>query len=355
MTSYTPKSAYPYPDPTDAVTDYPATASTLAGYLDNLPNRNAIINGCFDIWQRNTAFENVITSGSYTADRWIIGYNGTGSLRNISRQTQALGTTIDGMQARYYYQVIVTNAGTATSQTIGQRVENVTTLAGETVTFSAYVKTGSGTMNLTAKAIQNFGTGGSPSSAVTTTLGTATATTTWTRIKFTATLPTLTGKTLGTALNDYLEVQFDLGSQTGTLNIWGVQLEQNSTATALERRPIQQELALCQRYFERISHSTSDVAVAVGNAYLATTFLGLLTYLPKRPSVPAISFVTSAAAYDLVGNGSVYGVSAGTLTGAFAGYSSAQIGCTITTAAPVGASMYLRLKANVYIDISAEL
>jgi hypothetical protein len=55
---------------------------------------------------------------------------------------------------------------------------------------------------------------------------------------------------MGTNGDDYLEIHFDLGTQTGTFNFWGVQLEQNTTATALERRPIQQELDLCHRYFE---------------------------------------------------------------------------------------------------------
>jgi hypothetical protein len=151
-------------------------------------------------------------------------------------------------------EVTLTNAGTATTQSISQRVERVNTFAGETITLSAWVRNdggGTGVNTLTARAIQNFGTGGGPSTAVTTTLGTASVTGSWVRLHVHATLPSISGKTIGSNGDDYLEIKFDLGNQTGRFWLYGVQLEQNTTQTALERRPIQQELALCQRYYEK--------------------------------------------------------------------------------------------------------
>jgi hypothetical protein len=132
-----------------------------------------------------------------------------------------------------------------------QRIEGVRSLAGETATLSLYVSSTVAPKTVTIRAVQNFGTGGSPSSAVTTAIGTATTTTSYVRKTYTFTVPALTSKTVGTNGDDYLEIHFDLGTQTGTFNFWGVQLEQNTTATALERRPIQQELALSQRYYEK--------------------------------------------------------------------------------------------------------
>jgi hypothetical protein len=70
-------------------------------------------------------------------------------------------------------------------------------------------------------------------------------------MKLTATIPTAVSKTFGTNNDDYLELVFEVGGTgSSSFYFWGVQLEQNSTATALERRPLQQELALCQRYYE---------------------------------------------------------------------------------------------------------
>lgn len=254
MTSYTTKSAYPYPDPGDPVSDYPTTAQSFANYLDNLPNRNRIINGQFDIWQRGTSFSNPAT-GAYTADRWAFTHNGTGGTRIITRENNPAGTTIGGMQARHFLAFSVTNAGSpaASSQTIGQRIEDVRTFAGEAITISAWVKASILT-SVTVKAIQNFGTGGSPSAAVTTTLGTATGiTSSWVRRHVHVTLPTISGKTIGTDENSYLEIQFDIGGATGRLDIWGVQVEQGTTFTAIERRSIQNELADCERYFQIIA------------------------------------------------------------------------------------------------------
>jgi hypothetical protein len=254
MTSYTTRSSYPYPDPSDQVADYPTTASSLAGYLDHLPNRNAIINPVMDIWQRGTSFSNPAT-GSYTADRWRIDYDGAGGTRTVARNNISLGTNLpSGIQGKYFMEVTLTNRGTATTQSISQRVERVNTFAGETITLSAWVRNDGGGMGvdtLTARAIQNFGTGGGPSTAVSTTLGTASVTGSWVRLHVHATLPSISGKTIGSNGDDYLEIKFDLGNQTGRFWLYGVQLEQNTTQTALERRPLQQEFALCQRYYQK--------------------------------------------------------------------------------------------------------
>jgi hypothetical protein len=50
-------------------------------------------------------------------------------------------------------------------------------------------------------------------------------------------------------------------SAGATWQITGVQLEQGSTATEFERRPIGTELALCQRYYEILTADTEGVAI----------------------------------------------------------------------------------------------
>jgi hypothetical protein len=294
MTSYTTRSSYPYPDPSDQVADYPTTASSIAGYLDHLPNRNAIINPVMDIWQRGTSFSNPAT-GSYTADRWRIDYDGAGGTRTVARNTISLGTNLpSGIQGKYFMEVTLTNAGTATAQTISQRVERVNTFAGETITLSAWVRNdggGTGVNTLTARAIQNFGTGGSPSAAVSTTLGTASVTGSWVRLHVHATLPSISGKTIGSNGDDYLEIKFDLGSQTGRFWLYGVQLEQNSTQTALERRPLQQELALCQRYYEIVGQYQWQGYVTNGSNSATQVYFKV----DKRQAAPVITITNVAA------------------------------------------------------------
>jgi hypothetical protein len=295
VTSYTPKGNYPYPAPTDPVTDYPTAASTFAGYVDNLPNRNRIINGTFDIWQRGATTYSNPASGTYTADRWVFTHNGTGGTMWIAPFTLNPGTLVGGMQGRRALNLNITNAGSpaATSQTIGQRIEDVRTFASETITISGWLNNsgaGLGVNSVTIKAIQNFGTGGSPSTAVTTTIATKSVTGSWVRFTATTTLPSISGKTIGSDENSYLEIQFDVGSSTGSLWLWGVQLEQNSTATALERRPIQQELALCQRYYETsyatgTSPGTDNLTVVNAGGfvqYSANAGGGFVTYSVRK-------------------------------------------------------------------------
>ena len=276
MTSYTTRSAYPYPDPSDQVADYPTTASAIAGYLDHLPNRNAIINPVMDIWQRGTSFINPAT-GTYTADRWRIDYDGAGGTRTVARNNISLGTNLpSGIQGKYFLDFEVSNRGTATTQSISQRIEGVRTFAGETITLSAWIRndgSGVGVNTVTAKAIQNFGTGGSPSTAVTTTLGTGAVTGTWVRLHVHATLPSISGKTIGNNGDDYLQIMFDLGIQTGKFWLYGVQLEQNTTQTALERRSLQQELALCQRYYEKTYDLATTPGTVSANGTLGTEFM----------------------------------------------------------------------------------
>jgi hypothetical protein len=63
-------------------------------------------------------------------------------------------------------------------------------------------------------------------------------------------MPSLSGKTIGTNENSFVEIQFDCGASLGTLDLWGVQLEQNTTQTAFEREPFQVSLHKCLRYYE---------------------------------------------------------------------------------------------------------
>lgn len=356
MTSYTTRSSYPYPDPSDQVADYPTTASSIAGYLDHLPNRNAIINPVMDIWQRGTSFSNPAT-GSYTADRWRIDYDGTGGTRTVARNTISLGTNLpSGIQGKYFMEVTLTNAGTATTQSISQRVERVNTFAGETITLSAWVRNdgaGTGVNTVTARAIQNFGTGGSPSAAVSTTLGTASVTGSWVRLHVHATLPSISGKTIGSNGDDYLEIKFDLGLQTGRFWLYGVQLEQNTTQTALERRLIGHEFDLCRRYFQTlpVGYGGGDKAFCSGVAFQNNVVIGSVMFEPMR-TTPLVT-VVSPTAFDVVlGNNVATG---GTVTMSEMTASSGQVAVGHPSAAyTIGHGAVIRSDGG-YVQLSAEL
>ena len=354
MSNVTPKGNYPYPDPSDPVSDYPATASTFAGYVDNLPNRNLIINPVFDIWQRGTS-PATTTSGSYTADRWRLDWDGTAGTRAVSATTPTLGSSIGGMQPYRAANINVSTLATGQSfMRFAQRIEGVRSLAGETATLSFYVSSTVAPKTVTIRAVQNFGTGGSPSSAVTTAIGTATTTTSYVRKTFTFTVPALTSKTVGTNGNDYLEVHFDLGTQTGTFNFWGVQLEQNNTATALERRPIQQELALCQRYYYVIAEG-SNGPVSDWHYYSATEAYSTIRFPVEMRTGPTPDLTSGANYFGINRNGSTNSFS--TITDwTYANTRSVRIGSGTGMSGTAGQTGHcLTLNPSARIAATAEL
>ena len=102
-----------------------------------------------------------------------------------------------------------------------------------------------------------------------------------------------------------------VGTNGATFYITGVQLEPGSTATPFERRSYGQELALCQRYYEKsynqsvVPGTASDVGMwcAVGSN---TSSCGGLTWkVPKRaaPTVTLYSYDGTAGAVDKLASG----------------------------------------------------
>lgn len=248
----------------------------LAGF------RNAIINGNFDIWQRGTSFSNPVSS-AYTADRWQVIWNGSGATRTISRELFTVGQTDVPDNPTYGFRWAKSVAGTSgTFNVLAQGIEGVRTFAGQQVTVSFYAKA---TATVTLPAVdfwQDFGTGGSPSAAVNTSILTNVAlTTSWQKIMKTVTLPSVSGKTIGSDANDHLSLEWSLPlNTTFTVDIAQVQVERGPVSSTFERRPIGTELALCQRYFSKSYNTetspgtaTSDGSVLMA-AHATTSFLG---------------------------------------------------------------------------------
>ena len=222
--------------------------------------RNAIINGNFDIWQRGTSF----TGLEYGADRWV--NNRSGSTCTMSRQAFALGQTSVPGEPTYLCRMAVTSvAGASNYVVLTQRLEGVRSFAGQQITVSFWAKADA-SRPISLELEQYFGSGGSPSSRVTAIGVTKTTlSTSWQKVTVTATLPSISGKTIGSNGDDFVAfyIWFDagsdfnsrtdsLGQQSGTFDIAQVQVEPGPVVTPFERRPIGTELALCQRYYQEV-------------------------------------------------------------------------------------------------------
>lgn len=233
--------------------------TVLAPYL----GRNLIINGDFqrDCWQRGTSHS---TDGYGSADRWNLQLSGaTGS---FSQQTHTLGQTDVPGNPEYFARLDITGANADAG--VQTRIEHVATAAGQEVTLSFYAKSaGTVPTGFKAQLTQSFGTGGSPSSDVSVISSAFTLTSSWQRFTYTVTLASISGKTLGTTINNYLAVEFinDV-SELFEFDISNVQLELGDAATDFEYVNTADQLARCQRYYcalEIISVGTSPDTTSV--------------------------------------------------------------------------------------------
>jgi hypothetical protein len=274
-----------------------ATAVNEIGQAINLldgaqksAGKNAIINGDFGIWQRGTSFSNP-ASAAYTADRWIVVYDGTGATRTISQQTFTPGSApVAGYEGATFLRYAQTVAGTGnTANSIAQRIEDVRAFAGQTVTLSFWAKADAA-RTVTSYAIQNFGSGGSGD--VTTTFAAHSVTTGWTRFTATVAIPSISGKTIGTG--SYLSIYYAIGVSPATysFDIWGVQVEAASTASNFQTATgtKQGELAACQRYYTRLNWRGAG-SVCFGMGFVGTTTIAQM-YIPLPVSMRSTGYLT---------------------------------------------------------------
>lgn len=265
--------------------------------------RNYLINADFIAWQRGTSQ----TSNGYGSDdRWH-NINGT-STKVHSQQTFTLGQTDVPNNPIYFSRTVVTTASGSSNYVIkAQKIEGVNTLAGETITLSFWAKADS-SKNIAVEYEQYFGSGGSPSATVSS-LGIEqfALTTAWQKFTATTTLPSISGKTLGSNGGDSTNINFwfdagtnynsrtnSLGSQSGTFDIAQVQVEKGSVVTEFEQRSIEEETSLCQRYFTLLT------VYVEGYSTSGSPIKGSIVYPVRMRNIPS-------ATENLIGSGNVSG------------------------------------------------
>jgi hypothetical protein len=225
-------------------TETPQEAFSLIG----AGRRNLIINGGFDVWQRGTTGSVVGGPAYVSADRWKI-YVNTSTTITLSRQTFTSGQTEVPGNPTYYGRFSWLGTGSAQFFGIEELVEGVHHGAGDYLTISFYARTGNGE-NMTLGVNRNFGSGGSTGDTV----GNYTLEleTYWKKFVITIPVPSLSGKTIGSG--NYMSITwYRSGTVSTYLDLSNVQVEYGKTATPFEHRSYGEELALCQRYYEKFS------------------------------------------------------------------------------------------------------
>lgn len=249
----------------------------------NVAGKNLIINGDFSIWQRGTTFTNP-GANTYGPDRWTIGDN-TGCV--YTRQASDLA----GFQ---YFMRAFRTAGTSHTSNINvvQSIETINSIpfAGKTVTFSLYLRKGAnGPSNLNIALVWGtntdgslWGGGGNGGSIISVS---QTINTSWTRYTYTGTVPS-------NATQLFVWVYY---SASGTspaneyFDITGVQLELGNLATPFSRAgggSIQDELAMCQRYYYRAASDNGYKMFGIGYAGNTSTLNVLIPFPTTMRTIP---------------------------------------------------------------------
>jgi len=281
---------------------------------NSLGFRNRIINGDMRIDQRN-AGASVTPNQSYTLDRWLYENTQTGKVtiqQNAGSVTPPAGfTNYLGVTSTSAYSVLTGDTFLITHRIEGYNVADLAwgTANAQTITFSFWVRSSlTGTFGGSLRNVN-----ASRSYPFSYTIASAN---TW-EYK-TVTVAGDTSGTWNTVNGRGLGITFGLGSGatfSGTAGAWasanlvqptstvsvvgtngatfyitGVQLEAGSVATPFERRPYGTELALCQRYFQKVDYYTSNGGVA--NSWYEAN-IAFLVQMRATPSLVAATNLDS--------------------------------------------------------------
>lgn len=262
--------------------------STLSNAGAELGMRNRIINGAMAVDQRNSGGSQTITAGAalaYAVDRWYAYSTGA----NVTGQRVA-GATANTFRYRF------TGATSVSAIGFGTRIEalNCADMAGGAATLSVDLANSLlTTVTWTAYYATTADTFGTLASPTRTQIATGSFTVNSTVARYSAQISIPPGATTG------IEIVFSVGAQTsGTWTIGNIQLEKGGTATPFEWRSYGQELALCQRYYYRMTYLgvyASNVSVGVGTADSATSALIYVSF-PVTMRYPPYGLETNGTA-----------------------------------------------------------
>jgi hypothetical protein len=264
--------------------------------------KNRFINGQMQIAQRATSGTSgtgvPTTTATYpSVDRWFA--YGTGATVTVAQVAGATNTK---------NLIQLTGAASVTGAGIGQRIEssNCYDLAGQTVTLSANIANSL----LTTVTWTAFYAGSTDVWTSSTQIATGTWTVSSTIANYSAQISIPGAATTG------IQVIFSVGAQTsGTFQIGNAQLEVGSNATSFEYRPYGTELALCQRYYQKMitgTGSQSNFGVGAINANNTAARVG--TTLPVVMRSTPTATVNSCRIYDGGNVGAITSINANTCT-----------------------------------------
>jgi len=347
-----------------------SAAATGLSYQPNFAaGKNKIINGDFTINQR--AFTSATATGTYMFDRWYNRTNGDGT-GTFSAETFTPGTApVAGYEATNFIRIVTSGStNSATLMGLRQSIEDIRTLAGQTVTLSFWAKAASGTPKVYPSLLQVTGSGGSANVEYLPTAA-ATLSTSWARYSFTYTLANLSGVTIGTgsylmvniivsAGTNFAAANAAIGIQNATFDFWGLQVEAGSVATAFQTATgtLQGELAACQRYYYRTTPGNDGRFFGISYNYNTTNGVMQVNFpVTMRVRPTALEQSGTAADYAIWRANTVAEnlTSVPTYDGGTTSQMAVMAGATAGNLTANTMTAFVARNANAYLGWSAEL
>jgi hypothetical protein len=359
-----------------------ATQQSIKAYVDNGQvnslNQQAIINGNFDVWQRGTSGATPDFVITFMADRWSdYPFRDGGTLPTLTRSRQLL-TSGDIPNAFYYSRLATDGAGTSlgnnSQNRYSQTIEHGTRLLcgnGKKVTLSFWARSSIANKKIQPVIIQNYGSGGSPSSAEFIVSDLTTLTSTWTKYTYTFTTNTLVGKTFGTDNDDLLQVAIYYqwgstratsvgltGTETyvgaGNIDIAQVQLNAGEVALPFQPKSYGEELRACQRYFHRHNAVSNYGSFTNGFHRSTTESRCVYRYPVEMRANPTITTNGNLAVWQTTTAIAVTGVS---IVAGSNNRHAGELGCTVASGLTAGQGTQFSANndTSAYIQFQAEL
>jgi len=276
--------------------------------MQGISNPNYIINGAMQWYQGGTTFTSG-TGARYVADQ--VCEKSVGTTYTCNRIAFTPGTSPPMQDAQAYIETVVTSVNSAANYcNLNFPIESVRTLAGQSVTFSFWSNV-SVNNAVAVSVLQNFGTTGSPSTAVETYIQqiSLVAASGWARYSCTFTMPSISGKTLGTDGNDFLCVRIwmdsntgtssltgALGQHSGTYRFWGIKLEAGSVMTSYIVPNVASEQLLCYRFLiNRENAAGFQPLFFTGNVTSGQGYYATSTFPVQMRSTPSVNYAQFGA------------------------------------------------------------
>ena len=281
-----------------------------------LNNRNMVINGAMMVNQRYGDSADTPSDGEYTMDRWQA-WMSTGSKFSVQRSSDSPDDFEKSLLVTSLSAATVTanHEHGITTKLEGQNIQRLAlgTSSAKSVTLSFYVKcslTGTfgglvGNSALNMSYIFSY---------------TVNSANTWERK--TITIPPTTSGTFLSGTGNGLQVHFELGvgsnrtaavgwqtntavrgvnsqvnliaTNAATWRMTGLQLEAGTTATDFEHKSFEQELALCQRYYQRHTDGNGNPVCENATMYNSSTVFMSIPLPVVMRAAPSLETVNNS-------------------------------------------------------------